>query len=386
MMQAVFVHGTNINSPLGFSTEENFQRILAGEIGVKSHRENRISPVEAWASLFSDEQMATLESEHAATPGLTKFEKLIASSISNALICSNIDPKSKSTIIILSTTKGNIAKLEESKNEDIDAESLELFVSAKKIQHYFLNPNEPILVSNACISGLAALIIAQRMLSSGQYENAIVVGADTIGPFVFSGFQSFLALSPGMCKPFSSDRDGINLGEAAATIVVSIKENPLSKSAQIKVGHGAMSNDANHISGPSRTGEELGMAINRSLSGNKLDAKDIGFVSAHGTATPYNDEMEAKAINFAGLQKVPLNSLKGYFGHTLGAAGLVESIISIESMKAGKLISTAGFSEGGLLPEVNVCTENSKQEFDHCLKMASGFGGCNATIIFSKTD
>jgi len=384
-MRPVFVHGTNIHSPLGFSTEENFQRIISGEKGVKGHRAEKFGGVEAWASLISDQQMESLEVDHAKMSELTKFEQLVTSSIKSALKDSNIDPASATTLFIISTTKGNIALLEDADESKTKAESLELFTSAKKVQQYFLNPNEPLVVSNACISGLAALIVAQRLLSSGQYKNAIVVGADTIGSFVFSGFQSFLALSPGFCKPFSSDRDGINLGEAAATMVLSVLKNPSFQDDQIKIGSGAMSNDANHISGPSRTGEELGMAINRTLTSNNLKSNDIDFISAHGTATPYNDEMEAKAINFAGLQDVPLNSLKGYFGHTLGAAGLLESIISIESMKKGLLISTAGFSEAGLMPKVNVCTENTEKNISNCLKMASGFGGCNATLIFSKT-
>jgi 3-oxoacyl-[acyl-carrier-protein] synthase-1 len=111
---------------------------------------------------------------------------------------------------------------------------------------------------------------------------------------------------------------------------------------------------------------------------------DIGFISAHGTATLYNDEMEAKAITLAGMQSVPVNSLKGYYGHTLGAAGLIESVISIHSLRNGIVIPTKGFSKMGVTKPVNVCSNIEKTVLNNCLKTASGFGGCNAAIIISK--
>jgi 3-oxoacyl-[acyl-carrier-protein] synthase-1 len=117
----------------------------------------------------------------------------------------------------------------------------------------------------------------------------------------------------------------------------------------------------------------------------KLSADDIDLISAHGTATLYNDEMEAKAINLAGLQSVPVNSLKGYYGHTLGAAGLIESVISIQSLKENMVIPTIGFHNMGVTKPVNVCTTLLETALHNCLKTASGFGGCNAAVIFSKT-
>ena len=112
---------------------------------------------------------------------------------------------------------------------------------------------------------------------------------------------------------------------------------------------------------------------------------DIGFISAHGTATVYNDEMEAKAFSLAGMETIPLNSLKGYYGHTLGAAGIVESIIAIHSLQKGIMIATRGYQQSGVSKPVNVCKESIAIKTDHCLKTASGFGGCNAALVFSKT-
>jgi 3-oxoacyl-[acyl-carrier-protein] synthase-1 len=147
---------------------------------------------------------------------------------------------------------------------------------------------------------------------------------------------------------------------------------------------GAISNDANHISGPSRTGEPLYAAINRTFKESGLTPEDIGFISAHGTATIYNDEMEAKAISLSGMEEVPVNSLKGYYGHTLGAAGLIESVIAVESLKANLVIPTKGFVEKGVSKEINICSTLKTLPMKYALKTASGFGGCNAAMVFGK--
>ncbi len=382
-MKAVFVVGSNITSPLGVSTEENFARLRIGNTGVKNHRRNDIHDDSIWASVFSNEQIRDLKKGIRNADEYSKFETLMIASVTDAVKSSDLDPSAKETIIICSTTKGSISTLEENGDTSDLSDQLNLFSSAKKIAAYFNNPNVPLVISTACISGLAAVIVARRMLNSGPYKNAIVVGADTISRFVYSGFLSFQALSSGQCRPFSSDRDGINLGEAAATILLSADPDKRNQLAQVQVQGGAMSNDANHISGPSRTGEELSMAIGKALHESDLSVSDIGFISAHGTATIFNDEMEAKAVNLSGLEEVPLNSLKGYFGHTLGAAGLLESVICIESLRNEIIIPTAGYSIGGIEPAVNVCTELTEKKFHHCLKIASGFGGCNAAVVYS---
>ncbi|MGZ3812069.1 MAG: beta-ketoacyl-[acyl-carrier-protein] synthase family protein, partial [Mucilaginibacter sp.] len=195
------------------------------------------------------------------------------------------------------------------------------------------------------------------------------------------GFESFQALSPQVCKPFDKSRDGLNLGEGAATIILSTNKK---YAGNIKVKGGSVSNDANHISGPSRTGHELAHAISKALQDAALTGSDIDFISAHGTATVYNDEMEANAISLSALQSAPLNSLKGYYGHTLGAAGLIESIISIQSLKQGLVLPTPGFTESGVTEPVHVIASMLQLEANNFLKTASGFGGCNVAVIFGK--
>jgi 3-oxoacyl-[acyl-carrier-protein] synthase-1 len=259
----------------------------------------------------------------------------------------------------------------------IPEEKISLNNSASIIAKKLGVESEPLVVSHACISGLLAMITGMRLIQSGVYDQVIVSGADLITSFIFSGFRSFQAISPKPCRPFDASRDGISLGEAAATVILSANKNP----GDIILAGGSVSNDANHISGPSRTGEELWLAIDRAMSQAGVGAEEIDFISAHGTATRYNDDMEAKAIHLAGLERVPVNSFKAYYGHTLGAAGILESILTIHSMKENILVPTLGYSEPGTEKSINIIKELIPATLKKSLKTASGFGGCNAAIV-----
>ena len=375
---SVYIESGNIISPLGFSTEENYANILSGRSGLRFHTDSRLSDVPLQLALIDD---ALLESTFAAVvgdgSGFTRFEKFCLLTVTCLLKNSSIDISSPDTVIILSTTKGNIELLES--RESYDSRRLHLWHSAALIAKHFSAYNKPLIISNACVSGVAALVVARRLIESGKYNNAVVVGADKISRFIVSGFQSFMSLSPEPCKPFDAKRVGLNLGEAAVSAVLT-RTKLGGAEQQIEVVRGAMHNDANHISGPSRTGEGLFHAIKDALAGDKVD-----FISAHGTATAYNDNMEAVAISRAGLNKVPVNSVKGFFGHTLGAAGLLEAIIALEAMKDNRLIGTRGYSEHGVSEAINVIKDTGRHEVNSLLKLASGFGGSNAAVLLRKT-
>ncbi len=378
-MKEAFIIGHNIVSPLGNTTAENFSCLLKNISSVKQHVNPRINDEPFFASLF-DEEIFITNKEY------TKFEQLLMASISQVVEQTGINLNDEKTLLIISTTKGNISLLETEPFNDALKQRISLSASAKKIAGHFHFHHPPLVVSNACISGVLAILTAMRFIHSGVYETVVVAGADVITKFVYSGFQSFQALSNGICKPFDKNRDGINLGEAAATIILSSHpKNSLEKNqVELKVLSGAVSNDANHISGPSRTGDELCNCIKQSLSDANLSPDDIDFISAHGTATLYNDEMESKAIAAAQLTAPPVNSLKAFYGHTLGAAGLIESIISLESLMQNTVIPTKGFEEMGVSKHINICDKIINAPLQHCLKTASGFGGCNAAVIFGK--
>jgi 3-oxoacyl-[acyl-carrier-protein] synthase-1 len=373
----VFVVADNILSPLGKTTAENFSKLQQNISAVKQHHDQNISSQPFYASLFSANESFIKNKGH----NYTKFEQLLIASIGDALNDTDINVNSKKTVLIISTTKGNIGLLETEENNESLKKKIALTTSAKLVSAYFGFVNEPVIISNACISGVLAIITGMRLLRSGQYENAIIAGADVISKFIFSGFESFQALSPQICKPFDRFRDGLNLGEGAATIILSTDKK---YDQNIKVKGGSVSNDANHISGPSRTGEELACAIKNAMLDAAVSPSDIDFISAHGTATVYNDEMEANAFYLASLQHTPLNSLKVYYGHTLGAAGLIESNISISSLKHGLMFGTMGYEEEGTVNSLNVFPSHIPLKAKYFLKTASGFGGCNSAVIFGR--
>jgi len=379
IMRSVWVAADNIISPLGFTSEENFAAISKGESALLETHSKYIE-FAVWTASFNEDQLSKIK-EGCNNIVNTKFESFLYFSIKKTLAQGQFNPESDRTIFVFATTKGNIELIV---NKQVEPVELNLFHSAQRITKLFGNPNKPIVVSNACISGGTAILVAKDLLEAGIYDYAVVCGADTLNEFVLSGFNSLKALSPNQCKPFDADRVGINLGEAAATVVLKAIDSNEKHSFQIKVAGGSITNDANHISGPSRTGLELAMAIQQGLKQANLTADQIDLVSAHGTATSYNDEMEAKALNHAGLNEVLTNSLKGYFGHTLGAAGLLECIITMHSMKHNLVIQSRGFDKLGTTVPVNICKQNTSKEIKNSVKTLAGFGGCNAALIFSK--
>ncbi|HWR93992.1 MAG TPA: hypothetical protein VN192_02190, partial [Flavobacterium sp.] len=120
------------------------------------------------------------------------------------------------------------------------------------------------------------------------------------------------------------------------------------------------------------------------LSEAEINPNQIDYISAHGTATPFNDEMEGVALNRIGLENIPVNSFKGYYGHTLGASGLLETVVGIESVIQNKLFFSIGFDETNLSQPIAIIEKNQKKQINYFLKTASGFGGCNTAVIFEK--
>ena len=370
-MKNVYIISDNIYSALGANTNSNMAAVKQGKTAIQL-QDSQISGLPFYAALLPAIDVATDQQT-------TRFEKIIINSASDAIKNISIDPKSKRTGFILSTTKGNISLIEDLQNNSDIEQRVSLNQSAEIIAGHLSIASQPLVVSHACISGLLAMITGMRLIQSGLYDDVIVSGGDLITSFIYSGFQSFQAISTQPCRPFDEDRDGITLGEAASTVVLSSRK----MSGSFLLAGGSVSNDANHISGPSRTGEELFLAIQRALAQAGIKSSEVDMISAHGTATRYNDDMEARAINIAGMENIPLNSLKGYYGHTLGAAGLLESVISMHSMRENIILGTKGFSKPGTEMPVRVTNETQELKSNICLKTASGFGGCNAAVVLA---
>ena len=341
---------SNITSPLGTTTEENYRAVRSGRSACLPHKAGeRDVPFDFCAALF---------------PEPIDFERLAISSATDALgKAGKID--TERTILILSTTKG-----------DTDSP---LGDTASRIAVALGIPTPPIVVCNACISGAAAMVLALRLLRRGTYDYAVVIGADVQTRFTLAGFNSLMALSDEPCRPFDAERRGLNLGEAAATVVITSKP---SDDEDWHLTAGAITNDAYHTSTPHPKGEGCMRAINQVMEG--YDASRLATISVHGTATMYNDQMESKAIERAGLSATPLSALKGYYGHTLGAAGLLETILTARALDDGIILPCLGYNEIGVSGKVCISQHMIKTDKRDFLKIISGFGGCNAALLLRK--
>jgi 3-oxoacyl-[acyl-carrier-protein] synthase I len=367
-----FILASSVVSPLGYGTSENFKSILNEVSGLRVVQKNSLKN-EFCTSEIEENWLNELFSKFAEPNNYSKLEKMSILAISDAIAQTNLNLLGSDTLMIYCTTKGNINLLSNFTNNEIYLSDF-----AQKLANYFGFTNTPMIISNACISGTQGIIIAQRLIKSGIYKNIVVIGGDIVSDFTLSGFKAFNALSNQPCRPFDENRLGVNLGEAVAAIILSI-EPSIHYNIQVIDGH--ISNDANHISAPSRTGDGLFSVLTK-LSKNITEK--IDFISAHGTATRYNDEMESQALYRANMTDIPTQSIKAYFGHTLGAAGVLEAVLGVESLRQNTTIASMGYQTLGTTYQLNIIQKSENKPLKTFIKTASGFGGCNAALLISK--
>lgn len=380
-MRKCYLSYNNIISNLGFDSETVVEKVSKGISGLAVIEEPSLLAEKICAAIISSEEIAERFSKIGNPQDFTKLEQLMILSL-NDVIRRWDQPLDETVGLLLSTTKGNIDVLE--KESEFPHSRAYLDELGKIIGDFFGFKSEPVVVSNACVSGILSLSVAKRLIEEEKYKHVLVASGDVVTQFIVSGFNSFQALSKNPCKPYDKDREGINLGEAAASILVTSEFKNLPAEA-VEIMGDATCNDANHISGPSRTGEGLVKSMERAMAAARIEASEIDYISAHGTATSFNDEMEAIAFNRMNLQEVPLNSLKGYFGHTLGAAGLLETIVGMHSLAKNTVFASKGFQTMGISRSLEIATTNISKPLEIFLKTASGFGGCNTATIFKKT-
>lgn len=361
---------TNITSPIGRTTAENFAAVRRGEHAMKQLADWKDLPIRFCAGCFTEEQREAL-----LVPGFTWFESLVIRSVQEALGRCTADPSSERTLFVLSTTLGSIDEL--SPAPETDGDFRNQGESARKVAAYFGIRTEPVVVCNACVSGVTAQLLADRLISAGYYDTAIVCGADTVSPFIVAVFTSFQSLSPTVCRPFDIERLGLNLGEGAATVILGT-----SGEASWQLLDGQLDNDAYHVSAPDPTGDGVRRVIERTLAGH--DRSDLATVSVHGTGTMFNDEMESKAIAASGLSHLPVSSYKGYFGHTMGACGLIESVLAMHALDNGVILPAGGFEEIGVSGRIDISAAERPAAGGKLLKIVSGFGGCNGAALYAR--
>lgn len=305
-------------------------------------------------------------------------------------------PTAERTGLVLSTTKANITALErlmdsrpcsEAARRHLRPELLAADLAAK-----FLMRGPVQTVSVACVSGLTAIQQGVRMIQREEADEVYVVGVDCVSEFVMAGFTALKALDPAGCRPFDANRCGLSAGEAGAAIRL-VKADQRDAGPQgvappgtVRVAGFGSSNDANHLTGPSRDGSGLAQAIRAALKAAGLEAAQIDYVHAHGTGTSYNDAMESLALaSVFGDECPPVSASKGMLGHTLGAAGVLETICCVLAMENNFIPGTPGLSvaaEG--TPKSLVKEPRNGVKLKNVLKLNTGFGGMNGALILQS--
>ncbi|MBC7487730.1 MAG: beta-ketoacyl synthase, partial [Cytophagaceae bacterium] len=273
MQKPVYIVNDHILSAIGASTESNWENVLKEKSGI-----SLIDP------LFPSDQPiygSQLKEYETINPAATKLENMFLYSIQELLRQTNIKSSNDRLMLFVSTTKGNIDLLQDKNNKAADR--IHLAAMAIFIQQELGLKHTPVVISNACISGVLAIQTAALYIKHGFIDHAIVSGGDLFSRFTLSGFYSFKALSTGICRPFDKTRDGINLGEGIGSVLLSNDPTEVQGAYAVEVTGYGSSNDANHISGPSRDGSGLSLAVQKALK--HTDVKAIDFINAHGTAT-----------------------------------------------------------------------------------------------------
>jgi 3-oxoacyl-(acyl-carrier-protein) synthase len=293
-------------------------------------------------------------------------------------------PRRPRTALILASTKANLGGVSEESSEH---PGLGLPIRLAKRLAKSLELDGPVAaVSCACASGLAALAMAGRWLARDQAEQVLVLGVDALDPFILRGFSALMALDPGPCRPFDTKRQGLSLGEGAGAILLDKEAPP--PLGRIRLAGWGESNDANHITGPSRDGRGLCLAMQRALEMAGLEPAQLDYIHLHGTGTPYNDAMECAALELL-YAKTPegerpvASGSKSQLGHCLGAAGLLESLVAIEALLRKEAPANVGLEQADPVQPILLAREPQPlARARTALKLAAGFGGINAALVW----
>ncbi len=260
------------------------------------------------------------------------------------------------------------------------AETHNTFSVADFVRRYLKLDGPAEVISAACASTSKAFGNAARMIAAGLCDAAIVGGADSLCLTTLYGFNSLLLTSPQPCRPFDPQRDGISIGEGAGFVLL---EKPRDRDDVLFMGIGE-SSDAHHMSTPHPEGLGARLAMERALHSAGLQADDIDYVNLHGTATRVGDAAEDRAILDIFGGRTPCSSIKGFTGHTLGASGIVEAIISALCLREGFMPGTVGAQSFDPELKASLLQHGEQANLAHVMSNSFGFGGSNCSLILGR--
>lgn len=397
MSKKVAITGMGIISSIGNSVEENFNALIQQQTGI-SRLENfsskHVNEIKVGEIKLTNEQLVEqlkLSQENTFTRTALLGAFAAKQAVENAGIT---DVNEYKTGLISSTSVGGMDFTEKHFYEYLTDDSLAKYItshdagdSSNKIAEYLRLNGFVSTISTACSSAANAVMLGVRLINSGKLDRVIVGGTDALSKFTINGFKTLMILSDTYNQPFDDNRKGLNLGEAAAYLVLESEEmiQKTNKKVLAYVSGFGNANDAFHQTASSENGEGAFLAMKKAFKTSGLEPKDIDYINVHGTATPNNDLSEGRAIVRLFENQIPdFSSTKPYTGHTLAAAAAIEAVFSILAIQNNKIYPNLNFEtpmqEFDLIPN----TEVKSKEINHVLSNSFGFGGNCSTLIFSK--
>ena len=401
-MSRVFVTGMGIISAIGETLAENHLALIAGKcgIGLSSRLASRYSGILPFGEvkLGSDDLKEKL---HATEPGITRTTLLALRAFADALADANLTDRDLSdpgTALVGATTVGGMCLTDELYRDatgvcdrspflaSYDCASVHLYLQSR-----YKMKGPATTINTACSSSANAIQFGARLIRNGLARRAIVGGADSLAKFTINGFNALQILSPGTCRPFDRDRDGLNLGEGAAYLVLEgedeLAQGPdglAHKRVYAELTGYCNVNDAHHPSSLSAEGDGPYLAMKGALESAGLVAGQIDFINAHGTGTENNDAAESAAMVRLFGDPPAFASTKSNTGHTLGASGAIEAVFSVFNLIHQELYGSLNFGEPITATGLRPVQSYQKKQVRHVLSNSFGFGGNCTSLVFSK--
>lgn len=398
MNKRVAITGMGIISSIGNSVEENFQSLVNGKTGISTvenletiHKEViKVGEIKLTNQQLAQKLNLSADNNFSRTTLLGAVA--VREAIENANISNINDCRSG---FISATSVGGMDLNEKYFYDYYEDESLKRYInshdagdSSNQIADYIGLKGLVTTVSTACSSAANAIMLGCRLIQSGQLDRVIVGGTDALAKFTINGFKTLMILSDTYNTPFDHDRKGLNLGEAAAFLVLESDEIVQKNNKKIwaYVSGFGNANDAFHQTASSENGEGAFLAMQKAFKLADLQPDDIDYINAHGTATPNNDLSEGRAILRIFKDKVPdFSSTKAFTGHTLAAAAAIEAVYSVLALQHNLVFPNLNFKkpmeEFNLIPQTTL----KEKEINHVLSNSFGFGGNCSTVLFSKS-
>lgn len=400
MSIGVAITGMGIISSIGNSVEENYNALLNSQAGITTienietiHADViKVGEIKKTNQELMDELQLGKDNNFSRTAMLGTFAAKQA--VKNAGITSINEYK---TGLISATSVGGMDMTERYYHEYFENPDIVKYISSHnagdntdKVASALGLEGFVTTISTACSSAANAIMLGARLIKSGKLERVIVGGTDALSKFTINGFKTLMILSDGYNKPFDNDRKGLNLGEAAAYLVLESEElvKKENKKVLARVSGYANANDAFHQTASSENGDGAFLAMEKAFKVAQLQPEQIDYVNVHGTATPNNDLSEGRAmIRLFGENKVPdFSSTKPFTGHTLAAAAAIEAVYSVLAIQNNVVFPNLNFEVSMTEFDLTPQTSLKHKKIEHVLSNSFGFGGNCSTLIFSKSE